>query len=77
MPKPKLGASPIHSAAARLSNAIQNHGEESAEAQAARLTLRMLTAEAAIRRLVAEAPPLPEAARQRLASILLHPAGAR
>lgn len=77
MPRRKPGASPVLSAAGTLSNAIRLHGEHSPEADAARVEVVTVQLEDVIRRLVAEAPPLPEENKRRIAAALNSPAGAR
>jgi len=65
----KDNANPLYSSAARLSNAIQQYGPNSPEADAARLDLATVRIEEVIKRLVDQSPPLPEANRRRLAAL--------
>jgi hypothetical protein len=74
-PRTKPNANPIQSATAYESNAVRLYGPDSPQAQAARIESITLRAEEAIRRLVAQAPPLPEENRRRIAAVLLNPAG--
>ncbi len=74
MTRRKPNPDPMRSASARLSNAIRLHGEDSPQARAARFDVEMASAELTIRKLVAQAPPLPEENRRRLAAILLNSA---
>lgn len=75
MPRPKPDANPINSATARVSNAVRIYGADSPQAQQARIESVTVRLEATIRRLVAEAPPLPEENRRRIAAVLNSPAG--
>lgn len=69
----KPNANPVNSAAAYLSNAVRVHGPDSPEAQAARVEATTVRIVETIKRLVAEAPPLPEENRRRIAAVLNNP----
>lgn len=71
----KTDASPVLSANAYLANAVRVHGADSPQAQAAKIEATTVRIQETIRRLVAEAPPLPEENRRRIAAVLNTPAG--
>ncbi|WP_406105428.1 hypothetical protein [Micromonospora globbae] len=74
-PRSRPNADPVLSAGSRLGNAIRIYGADSPQAEAARVAAKTASAELYIRRIVEQAPPLPEETRRRLAAILTNPAG--
>lgn len=66
----KTDANPVSSAAANLSNAVRINGADSPEAVSARVELTTVQIEVYIRRLVDQAPPLPEENRRRIKAVL-------
>jgi hypothetical protein len=58
-------------ARSRLGNAVQKHGKDSSQAAEARVEFRALKLEDHVRKVIAEAPPISDKQRQRIAAILL------
>jgi hypothetical protein len=57
-------------ARSRLGNAVQLHGKDSPQAAQARVDFRALKLEDHVRKVIGEAPPMSDAQRERIASLL-------
>ena len=57
-------------ARSRLGNAVQKHGKDSPQAVEARVEFRALKLEDHVRKVIAEAPPLSDEQKERIAALL-------